>query len=227
MLTWAVPVETKQVYTKYRLVPPKRKKKRTGGNWLLVLVGLGMLGWLISQSGKFPPFEPGQKPTPGPRPGPAQTNALAPTAKTPAGVSLPDTARTNLAAPPRRFKPRPVQDVLEAQLALLRRGISCGSIDGVLGSQTRAALRVYQQQMALPVSGELDPATRMRLLLEETPYMFYTITANDFTRLLPVARTWLGKSDQDRLDFENILELVSEQARTHPNLIRRLNPAVD
>ena len=42
-----------------------------------------------------------------------------------------------------------------------------------------------------------------------------------------MGRTWLEKSQQDRLDFESILELVAEKAQSHPNLIQRLNPAID
>jgi peptidoglycan hydrolase-like protein with peptidoglycan-binding domain len=34
---------------------------------------------------------------------------------------------------------------LEAQIALARRGISPGSIDAALGSQTRAAISVFQE----------------------------------------------------------------------------------
>jgi lipoprotein-anchoring transpeptidase ErfK/SrfK len=222
-----VTVETKRVYTKYRLVAPKRKKKRTGGQWLFVIVGLGMLGWLIWQSGRLPGFGPGTKPSPGASPKPAQTNAPTRTAKPAATSPASELAQPAPAQPARPFKPRPVQNILEAQLALERRGISSGPIDGVLGSQTRAALRVYQQQTALPVSGELDPATKLRLLLEALPFTFYTITTNDLARLVSIPRTWLGKSDMERLDFESALELVSEQAHSHPNLIRRLNPAVD
>src|SRR5262245_12608965 len=42
--------------------------------------------------------------------------------------------------------PRPVLDVFEAQVALARRGISSGSIDAAIGSQTREAISVFQQQ---------------------------------------------------------------------------------
>src|SRR4051812_40570341 len=52
--------------------------------------------------------------------------------------------------------PRPVQTVFEAQLALDRLGISSGSLDGRIGSQTRAALRAFQKQSELPATGELD-----------------------------------------------------------------------
>src|SRR5206468_2244681 len=43
----------------------------------------------------------------------------------------------------------------------------------------------------------------------------------------PVSQTWLGKSQQSALDYETILELVAEKGRASPNLIRRLNPAMD
>ena len=66
--------------------------------------------------------------------------------------------------PPSGF-PRPVQNVFEAQLALARHGISSGSLDGLIGPQTRAALRAFQQKEHLPVTGELDAATKERLLL--------------------------------------------------------------
>src|SRR5437868_3385655 len=41
--------------------------------------------------------------------------------------------------------PRPARNLFEAQLALERQAISCGSIDGLIGAQTRSALRVFQQ----------------------------------------------------------------------------------
>jgi lipoprotein-anchoring transpeptidase ErfK/SrfK len=123
--------------------------------------------------------------------------------------------------------PRPVQNMLEAQLALVDEGISCGSLDGVAGSQTHAALAAFQRQEHLPVTGELDALTREKLLLNEAPYTTYMISTNDLARLQPIAATWLGKSQQTALDYENILELVAEKHFAHPNFIRRLNPAMD
>jgi lipoprotein-anchoring transpeptidase ErfK/SrfK len=123
--------------------------------------------------------------------------------------------------------PRPVQDVFEAQLALVQQGISPGSLDGAIGSQTRAALAAFQQKTQLPVTGQLDDATRGRLLLTNSPYTTYTVTSNDLARLQPLSSTWLGKSQQTALDYETILELVSEKSFSHPDFIQRLNPSVD
>jgi hypothetical protein len=51
-----------------------------------------------------------------------------------------------------------------AQLRLLYRGLYPGPIDGVIGNVTRGAVRRFQQAEGLPVTGELDDATEVRLL---------------------------------------------------------------
>jgi len=131
------------------------------------------------------------------------------------------TAAVSNAAPP--FSDR----VMTAQVALARRAISSGPIDGMLGSQTRAALRAFQLQEKLPVSGRLDGVTEAKLVLDAPIYTNYIVTAEDLARLLPLGKTWLAKSEQARLDFEGILELVAEQSHSNPKLVRWLNPAVD
>ncbi len=142
----------------------------------------------------------------------------------PAASTLP---RTNPPGVEAAFAPRPVRDIFEAQLAIERQGISSGSLDGVLGSQTRAALRVLQTKEKLPVTGQLDDLTRLRLMLQTPATTNYTILSNDLARLRPVPRTWLGKSKVPRLDYETILELVAEKGHAHPDLISQLNPSVN
>jgi lipoprotein-anchoring transpeptidase ErfK/SrfK len=123
--------------------------------------------------------------------------------------------------------PRPPRDTLEMQVALTRHAISSGSIDGVNGSQTRAALAAFQRRCGLPPSGELDAPTRLTLTLDSAPLTNYTVTSNDLARLQPLSKTWLGKSQQTALDYESILELVAEKGHASPNLTRRLNPSVN
>jgi lipoprotein-anchoring transpeptidase ErfK/SrfK len=122
--------------------------------------------------------------------------------------------------------PRPVHDVVEAQVALARRGISPGSIDGALGSQTRAAIAVFQQTQHLPATGMLDANTRSQLTLDAPVLTTYTVTTNDLAHLQPLGKTWLAKSDQSALDYETELERVAEKSHARPDLIRLLNPAV-
>ena len=90
-----------------------------------------------------------------------------------------------------------------------------------------AALRACQQKAKLPVTGELDPETKLRLLLAAPPFGTYNVTSNDLARLQPLQKTWLGKSQQTALDYESVLELVAERSHAHPDLIRGLNPGVD
>jgi lipoprotein-anchoring transpeptidase ErfK/SrfK len=123
--------------------------------------------------------------------------------------------------------PRPVLDILEAQVALARRGISPGSVDAALGSQTRAAISVFQQAENLPQTGKLDSDTRDKLTLDSPILTNYVVTTNDFARLQPLGKTWLEKSQQSALDYETELELVAEKSHSHPLLIQKLNPGVN
>jgi lipoprotein-anchoring transpeptidase ErfK/SrfK len=112
-------------------------------------------------------------------------------------------------------------------LALVNQGISCGSLDGLIGPQTHAALAAFQKKVRLVPTSELDPPTREKLLLNGPPCTAYAVTSNDLSRLQPLAPTWLGKSQQTALDYETILELIAEKSFAHPNLIRRLNPDIN
>jgi lipoprotein-anchoring transpeptidase ErfK/SrfK len=122
--------------------------------------------------------------------------------------------------------PRPVRDVFEAQVALARRAISPGSIDAAVGSQTRAAIAAFQRSQKLLETSLLDTNTRAILTLASPLLTNYTVTTNDLDRLQPIGKTWLAKSEQSALDYETILELVAEQAHSHPLLIQKLNPDV-
>ena len=117
--------------------------------------------------------------------------------------------------------------ILEAQIALAGWGISSGPLDGLKGGQTRAALRAFQKKEGLPATGELDEATATRLALAPVAFTNFMVSATDLARLLPMGRTWLAKSQQERLDYESTLEMVSEQTRTNPKLVQALNPQLD
>jgi lipoprotein-anchoring transpeptidase ErfK/SrfK len=139
-------------------------------------------------------------------------------------TELVKTSTPNLKPMLRGDYPRPPRDTLEAQVSLSQFAISSGSIDGSIGSQTRAALAAFQKHIGVPATGELDSATRAELFLAAAPLTNYVISSNDLARLQPVSKTWLQKSQQTALDYENILELLGERGHASPNLIRRLNP---
>ncbi|MDB6053398.1 MAG: ErfK/YbiS/YcfS/YnhG family protein, partial [Verrucomicrobiales bacterium] len=137
------------------------------------------------------------------------------------------TVNTNAGFTKVTSKTGPLVTVLEAQIALARRGISPGSLDGALGSQTRSALRAYQASMNLPVTGSLDSATKSVLEVVQPIFKKVIVTQDDLDRLQPVGTNWLSKSQQSRLDYETILELESEKAWSHPLLIKKLNSGID
>ncbi len=226
--------------TKYKL-PVSKKSKGGAFYWVLALGLTGLLAWLWWNSAK--PSRPVER-TNFIKTTPASvivaTRSVAKPAPVPVAVAIPVTASvpaaTNnnpvivptVAAPTAtNGYPRPAQNIFEAQVALVLAGISPGSLDGAIGSQTHAAMAAFQKQEGLPITGELDALTKSKLLLTDSPYTTYTITSNDLARLQPLATTWLGKSQQSALDFETILELVAEKSFTHPNFIRRLNPNVN
>ena len=81
---------------------------------------------------------------------PAVPVVLPPTANEPAGTATP--SRVNLT-------PTTPDAIAGAQIVLQNMGLYKGPINGILTGPTRAALRVYQSQAALPVTGHLDTRT--------------------------------------------------------------------
>jgi lipoprotein-anchoring transpeptidase ErfK/SrfK len=200
---------------------------RGGGKFLalllLLMAGFGFWAlWHFRSTSRQPP------PTSPPTVAPHTNQTFAPVMPAPARTNPPPTPSqpvTNM--PPTNAFPRPPRDVLEAQVALARLTISPGSLDGVMGSQTRAAILAWQRKLGLPETLELDADTKAGLSLDAPPLTRCVVTSNDLARLQPLSKTWLGKSQQTALDYETILELVAERGYASPNLIRRLNPNVD
>jgi lipoprotein-anchoring transpeptidase ErfK/SrfK len=239
------------------LSPPHRRRRslavhRGAGGfflWLFVLLVAGIVGVVWWTSGKSKPPRAQIRPrqlasltggpialptNPSPRSTVAETNRVTSLSSVPLktnAASLLATETTNrpgLVLPnSTNGFPRPPYNTLEVQIALARRAISSGSIDGVMGAQTRAALAAFQRATSLAATGELDQATRSTLPLDIAPLTEYVVTSNDLARLQPVSKTWLGKSKQSALDFETILELVAELGHTSPTLMRKLNPQVN
>jgi lipoprotein-anchoring transpeptidase ErfK/SrfK len=189
-------------------MPGARRKRRGGGlRWLVALALIAGAIWFWRE------HERPKKNIP--------TLAPAPVAVKPQVQPL-----TILRQSPADF-PRPAHDVLEAQIALARRGISPGLIDAAIGSQTRAAISVFQESEKLPPTGKLDADTRAKLTLGAPSLTNYIVTTNDLARLQPLGKTWLAKSQQTALDYETELELVAEKSHSHPLLIQKLNPNVN
>ena len=168
------------------------------------------------------PVVPPAEPTKTVEPAPAPPVSNAPPTQVPATPPAPVPI-----TPPTPEFPRPVKNLLEAQIALARHTISPGSIDGAVGSQTRAALATFQAVAKLACTRTLDTNTQSRLILEQPALTNYQVTVNDLARLQPLGKTWLAKSQQSALEYETILELVAEKAHSNPALIQKLNPGID
>jgi lipoprotein-anchoring transpeptidase ErfK/SrfK len=110
--------------------------------------------------------------------------------------------------------PRAPETVLETQVALARENFSCGSIDGVMGINSESALAAFK-------------TTGRTLELDSPALQSVKIKPDDFAHLQPLSSTFLGKSNQTALDYETLLELISERYHSSPALIRRLNPQID
>lgn len=74
--------------------------------------------------------------------------------------------------------------ILEAQILLDRQHHSPGVIDGRQGSNTRRAVRAFEQAQGLPADGELDPElmTRLRAGSTEPLLVDHMITADDVAK---------------------------------------------
>jgi lipoprotein-anchoring transpeptidase ErfK/SrfK len=199
-----------------------RRRKRRGNFpfWLVLLLVIGGAGWFIWHW--QPPAKKHLRPTPAPPPGSVVTRAK------PKNVPPPVSTSVSLPAPsPGAAEfPRPAHGAFEVQVALARRVISPGVIDGASGSQTREAVAAFQRSQNLFASGVLDTNTRALLTLDAPLLTTYAVTTNDLAHLQPLGKTWLEKSEQTALDYETILELVAEQFHAHPRLIEKLNPGV-
>ncbi len=157
----------------------------------------------------------------------AWTNFLAQAAVRPAELAPEDTpAQLDEAAPDTAGLEglRPVNNWLEAQIELARRGFSSGSIDGVRGAQSAAALRAFQRNAGLEETGELNPLTRENLLLTAAPLTTHNFSTENLAAIQPVPDTWLGKSELAALSHGSALEQIAEYYHASPNLLKKLNP---
>jgi lipoprotein-anchoring transpeptidase ErfK/SrfK len=122
---------------------------------------------------------------------------------------------------------RPINGTAELQIALARQGLSPGSIDGALGSQTKRALLAYQARQGLPLSGVFDAATAEVLQIQEPVMTIRKISDQDFTAIGPKPSSWRARGQLDQMHYNSLLEMVAEQAQSDPAYIASLNPGIN
>lgn len=122
--------------------------------------------------------------------------------------------------------PTSVPDVLRTQVLLGRALFSVGEIDGQNGSNTKKALRAFQAEHNLPATGELDEATVKELDDGKPTLTTYKLTDKDVAGpfIDRVPSTMLEMSKLKHLGYTNALEKISEQVKSKPALLQKLNP---
>lgn len=121
-------------------------------------------------------------------------------------------------------------EVAAVQVLLDRARHSPGVIDGIMGDNTRRAIRAYRAANGLPQSGDIDARLMSHLQREspDDPFRTYTITDDDADGpFRSVPSTMTGKAGLDRVAFEDPAELLAEKFHMARSFLEALNPAAD
>ena len=116
--------------------------------------------------------------------------------------------------------------IFHAQVLLDRAGFSPGVIDGLKGISFEAAVKGFQESRGLPVTGQLDQATRVALLRNKVPSTRrLRIDESDaqgpFVGSIPDDPA--QQAEMERLAYRNLLEKIAEKFHTTPATIVALN----
>jgi len=116
---------------------------------------------------------------------------------------------------------------LRAQILLDRNHFSVGEIDGISGSNTKRAIKAFQEANQLSPSGQIDAGT-LKALGDDGSNLLatYTVTEEDVNQPLShsIPRTLLEMSKLDALNYTSLEEAVSEKLQISPKLLKKLNP---
>lgn len=117
--------------------------------------------------------------------------------------------------------------VMQAQVVLDRLGFTPGVVDGKDGLSTRNAVAGFQEANDLPVTGELDDATRQVLGKWNTIPATRVVTIPEEFAAGPFAKLPEKEADQARLaalGYESLDEKLAERFHTTVETLHALNP---
>ena len=117
--------------------------------------------------------------------------------------------------------------IMQAQVVLERLGFGPGVIDGREGLSFANALEGFQESRDLPVSGELDAATREALSRWNNipATRVVTIPASwGEVRFAPVPEDMAAQAQMTRIGYESMAEKLAERFHTTPEVLAQLNP---
>lgn len=149
-----------------------------------------------------------------------------------APAATPDNLADSLASddsgygPANQAEPRPVMQV---QVVLERLGFGSGIVDGKTGLSTANALKGFQEASGLPVTGELDAATKQALARWNRIPSTRTVTIpQDWgtEAYAPLPDSPADQAKLPRLGYASIEERLAERFHTTAEVLRELNPAI-
>jgi lipoprotein-anchoring transpeptidase ErfK/SrfK len=117
--------------------------------------------------------------------------------------------------------------MMQAQVVLDRLGFSPGVIDGKTGISTKNALKAFQEANSLPMSGDMDDATKQALSrwTDITATRVVTIP-EDFAigRFEKIPDDAAEQAKMTRLGYESLDEKLAERFHTTMDALKMLNP---
>ncbi|MBV1688451.1 L,D-transpeptidase family protein [Novosphingobium sp. G106] len=122
-------------------------------------------------------------------------------------------------------KPRPL---MQLQVVLDRLGFTPGVVDGKEGQSTRNAIAGFQEARSLPISGELDDATRQALAgWNNIPATRLVTIPADFAAgpFVTLPHDPAAQAKLPALGYQSLDEKLAERFHTTPETLRMLNPA--
>lgn len=139
-------------------------------------------------------------------------------------LSLPDSVPSDV------FSGQRSKDVLTAQVLLDRSRFSPGVIDGYTGENTRRAIRAFQRENDMEVTGEVSSELLKKLSDGNTDSMFqtYTISEDDVNGpFVDVPSSMTAMAELENLAYETPLELLGEKFHMDREFLQALNPGAD
>ncbi|MEC7121339.1 MAG: L,D-transpeptidase family protein [Pseudomonadota bacterium] len=112
------------------------------------------------------------------------------------------------------------------QTLLDRSNANAGPIDGQMGSNTRKAIRAFEQMQGLPMDGKMDAQVwqALQTVASAPILMRYTITNEDANQpFLNMPSDVADKAKMSSMAYESITEMLGEKFHMHVNYLRALN----
>ena len=118
----------------------------------------------------------------------------------------------------------PVDVLFAIQVRLDRENFGTGGLDGRWGAKSEKALSAWQKKHGRPITGQVDDAVVAALGDTNGVMTTYAVSAADHAALAPYPSSWLARSQQERMGYSSIEEMLAEKFHVYRATLRRLNP---